>query len=172
MNEIQKGYTIRPMLAEHWSQVRTIYQKGIDGRMATFETQAPAEWETWSAGKRPDCRLVACTAEGTVLGWVAISPTSKRAVYAGVCELSVYVDPAASGQGVGSALMRQLIAESEAAGVWMLQGTLFPENEGSFALHKKMGFRVIGRRERVARLDGVWRDTVLVERRSEVVGID
>ena len=162
---------IDTMQAGDWSRIRTIYQMGIDGRMATFETEAVADWGVWSAGKRADCRFVArSSATGEVLGWAALSPTSKRAAYAGVCEVSVYIDPAASGQGMGSALLGKLVAESEAAGVWTLQASIFPENEASIALHKKLGFRVLGRRERVAQLDGIWRDTVLLERRSRVVG--
>lgn len=165
-------FVIEPMQPSDWPAVRQIYQAGIDTGLATFETQAPTEWALWEGGKRPDCRLVARAAEGELLGWAALSPTSKRPVYAGVCEVSIYVAERARGQGVGKALMRALVAESEGAGIWTLTASIFPENTASVALHGRFGFRLLGRRERIAQLHGVWRDTVLMERRSQVVGTE
>ena len=162
---------LAPLQPEDWPAVRAIYQAGIDTGLATFETPAPEAWAVWSQSKRADCRLVARTAEGEVLGWAALSPTSSRPAYAGVCEVSIYVAPHAQGQGVGSLLMAGLIAASETAGIWTLYSSLFPENHASMALHVRHGFRVIGQRERIAQREGVWRDTVLLERRSRVVGV-
>lgn len=164
-----KPFTITPLLPADWPSVRQIYLEGISSGNATFETQAPS-WETWDAGHRPDCRLAAKTAESHLLGWAALSPVSKRKVYEGVAEVSVYVAEAARGQGVGKALLAALVAASEAAGIWTLQASIFPENVASIALHKQAGFREIGYRERIAQHHGVWRNTVLMERRSKVIG--
>lgn len=158
--------TISPLHPSDWPAVRRIYEEGIATGEATFETAAPADWESWDAGKRPDCRLVARSADGRVLGWAALSPTSKRPAYAGVCEVSIYVAAEARGQGVGSALMAALITAAQSAGIWTLQSSVFPENEATIALHLRHGFRVLGRRERIAQLHGVWRDTLLLERRE------
>jgi phosphinothricin acetyltransferase len=163
-------FIIDSMQPSDWEFVRKIYLEGIATGQATFETAAP-DWERWDASHSPHCRLVARNGDG-VLGWAALSPVSKREVYAGVAEVSVYVASAARGRGVGGALMRALIEASERHGVWTLQSSVFPENRASIALHLKHGFRELGRRERVARLHGVWRDTVLLERRSRVVGVD
>lgn len=165
------SFLIDEMQPDDWDEVRQIYQEGIETGMATFETKAP-DWQTWSAGKRPDCRLVARAGSGRVVGWAVLSPTSKRAVYAGVCEVTVYVAADMRGRGIGRMLMRALVEASEEVGVWMLQSAIFPENKASIALHERFGFRILGRRERVAKLHGVWRDTVLMERRSGVVGVD
>jgi phosphinothricin acetyltransferase len=156
------------MLETDWNRVRTIYLEGIATGQATFETTAPVEWSAWSAGKLRVGLSVALAPEdpGVLLGWTALSPVSTRTVYAGVAELTIYVAAEARGRGVGSALLRRLVTDSEADGIWTLQGSLFPENAGSRALHKAAGFREVGRRERIAQLDGVWRDTILVERRS------
>jgi len=161
---------IRPMLESDWDTVRAIYLEGITTGQATFETTAPRDWQSWSAGRLAVGRSVAIAADdsGHPLGWTALSPVSTRAVYAGVAELTIYVAAAARGRGVGGALLQQLVVDSEAAGIWTLQGSLFPENAGSRALHKTAGFREVGRRERIAQLDGVWRDTILVERRSSL----
>lgn len=159
------------MLPSDWPAVRRIYQAGIDTGNATFEVRAPDAWETWSAGKRPDCRYVARDEGGKLVGWAALSPVSKRAVYAGVAEVSIYIDPMAWGQGAGSALMKTLVDGSEAAGIWTLTASIFPENEASIWLHQKFGFVILGRRERIARRDGRWRDTVIMERRSKIVGL-
>ncbi|HEY7183016.1 MAG TPA: GNAT family N-acetyltransferase [Blastocatellia bacterium] len=162
-------FTIDLMRPQDWEFVKAIYLEGIATGHATFETEAP-DWERWDAGHSPQCRLVA--RNGGVLGWAALSPVSKRRAYAGVAEVSVYVAAKARGLGVGGALMRALIEASEARGFWTLQSGVFPENHASVALHIKHGFREVGRRERIARHHGVWRDTVILERRSSVAGVD
>lgn len=163
-------YLISEMTAADWPQVVRIYEQGIAGGQATFETEAPT-WERWDAGHRRDCRLVA-RAGDRVLGWAALSPVSSRPAYAGVAEVSVYVGADEQGRGIGRALLRTLVERSEEVGVWMLQAAIFPENQASVTLHERSGFRVVGRRERVARLREVWRDTVILERRSRVAGVD
>jgi L-amino acid N-acyltransferase YncA len=160
---------IGPLLAEHWPDVRAIYEEGLAGGHATFETTAP-EWPEWDAAHLPHPRLVALQEE-RVLGWAALSPVSRRAVYAGVAEVSVYVTGGARGRGVGRRLLEAVIEASEAAGIWTLQASIFPENEASVRLHAACGFRFLGRRERIARHHGAWRDTVLYERRSRSVGL-
>jgi L-amino acid N-acyltransferase YncA len=155
---------IRPMAASDWPAVEAIYAAGIATGDATFET-APPSWEEFDAGRLPDHRLVAVDG-GEIIGWAALMPTSSRACYAGVVEHSVYVAEGARGRGVGHTLMESLIAGADAAGLWTIQTSIFPENAASVALHERVGFRVVGRRERIARLDGVWRDTLLLERRS------
>jgi phosphinothricin acetyltransferase len=152
-----------------WEQVRGIYLAGITTRNATFETEAP-EWERWNASHLPFGRLVA-QADTVLLGWGALSPVSDRCCYAGVAEASVYVALEHRGQGIGEALLRGVIAESEKHGIWMLQAGIFPENVASLALVKKCGFREVGRRERLGKLDDVWRDVLLLERRSTIAGI-
>jgi phosphinothricin acetyltransferase len=159
---------IADLLAEHAAQVLEIYQLGIDEGQATFETAAPA-WEKFDAAKLADHRFAALDAGGQVLGWVAATAVSDRCVYAGVVEHSVYVHPQARGRGVGMALLQALIASTEAAGIWTIQSGIFPENTASLALHERAGFRVIGTRERIGCHHGVWRDVILVERRSSVV---
>lgn len=144
--------------------VLAIYEEGIAGRQATFETSLPS-WEEWDSVHLFECRLVA-KSKGTILGWAALSRTSPRQCYAGVAEVSVYVRSAAHGHGIGRVLLEKIIAESESAGFWTLQGSTFPENTASLKLQARCGFREIGRRERIAKLDGVWRDTLLTERRS------
>ena len=163
-------FVVGSMRPQDWDFVRAIYLEGITTGQATFETVAP-DWERWDAGHLPQCRLVARNGDG-VLGWAALSPVSRREVYAGVAEVSVYVAASARGLGVGGALMRALIEASELHGVWTLQSSIFPENHASVALHLSHGFREVGRRERIARHCGVWRDTVVLERRSRVAGID
>jgi L-amino acid N-acyltransferase YncA len=160
---------IQPLHKEHWPRVRTIYLEGIATGQATFQTTAP-EWEEWDEGHLPHSRLVALL-EGEVVGWAALSPVSKRPHYAGVAEVSVYVGEGARGQKVGSALLAELVRQSEAAGIWTLQSSIFPENRASVRLHEAQGFRLMGRRERIARHYGVWRDTVILERRSKTVGV-
>jgi L-amino acid N-acyltransferase YncA len=159
---------IRAMTRGDWRAVEAIYAEGIATGDATFET-APPSWEEFDAGRLPEHRLVAVE-DGEVVGWAALSPTSSRACYAGVVEHSVYVAEAARGRGVGRALMEALIAGADTAGLWTIQTSIFPENLASVALHERVGFRVVGRRERIAVLDGVWRDTLLLERRSPDVG--
>ena len=163
--------TIIPMYPGHWQAVRGIYEAGIASGNATFETTAP-DWRAWDAGHLQSCRLVAIGPGDKVMGWAALRAISTRAVYAGVCEVSIYVAPEAQRQHVGLRLLESLIACSEADGRWTLQAGIFPENEGSVALHLRAGFRIIGRRERVALLNGRWRDVLLLERRSTVVGTD
>jgi len=160
---------IASMTAADWPALRAIYLEGIATGNATFEREAPS-WERWDAGHLPTCRLVAC-AQGRPLGWAALSPVSARAVYRGVAEVSVYVAQSARGSGVGRALLAALVAESERHGLWTLQAGIFPENEASLALHRQAGFRVVGIRERLGALQGRWRDVVLMERRSQAVGI-
>ncbi|PWR12628.1 N-acetyltransferase [Micromonospora sicca] len=160
--------TVRPMTSDDADRVLAIYQAGLDGGDASFETTAPT-WTAFDQGKLPDHRLVAVDADDTVLGWVAVSPTSSRAVYAGVVEHSVYVDPAAQGRGVARLLLDALIASTDAAGIWTIQSGVFPENAASLALHQRAGFRVIGTRERIGRHHGRWRDVVLLERRSPAI---
>lgn len=157
------------MKTEDWPDVQRIYQEGIETGNATFETQVP-EWEVWDGKTRPQPRLVA-RLNDQVVGWAALSSVSARAVYVGVCEVSVYVAAAARGQGVGKKLLQALIHASEELGIWMLQASIFPENQASIAIHEQCGFRIVGRREKIAQHRGRWRDTVLMERRSQLVGI-
>jgi L-amino acid N-acyltransferase YncA len=159
---------VEKMTPQDWRAVRAIYLEGIATRNATFETDAPG-WGKWDRDHKPDCRLVARNGD-QVIGWAALSPVSGRCVYAGVASLSIYVAEAARGQGVGKALLRVLIEASEQRGIWTLEMGIFPENTASLALHKSCGFREVGRRERIGRMDGVWRDVIFMERRSRVVG--
>lgn len=158
-----------PLVAEHWPAVRAIYAEGMATGTATFTTEPPT-WQAWDTGHLSTCRLVATDETGTLLGWAALSPASGRYVYAGVAEVSAYVAAAARGCGVGLALMKALVAESEQNGLWTLQAGIFPENTASVRLHEAVGFRQVGRRERIGQLRGVWHDTLLLERRSAVVG--
>lgn len=155
---------------EHWAAVQEIYRAGIASGNATFETEVP-EWEQWDAKHLRFARLVILV-DGEVKGWAALSPVSTRRVYRGVAENSVYVAPNAQGLGLGRLLLDRLINESEINGVWTLQNSIFPENVASLNLHRSFGFREVGRRERIAQLDGVWRDTIFMERRSTVAGTD
>jgi L-amino acid N-acyltransferase YncA len=161
---------IDSMAPDDWEPVRAIYLEGIAAGQATFETDAPA-WERWDAGHHPFARLVA-RSNGRVVGWAALSSVSSRPCYAGVAEVSVYVSAAHRGRGIGRQLLLAVIAESERHGIWTLQGATFPENEASLRLQRSCGFRQIGRRERIAQHRGVWRDTILTERRSQLVGKD
>ncbi|HEV7930926.1 MAG TPA: GNAT family N-acetyltransferase [Actinomadura sp.] len=162
------GLRITAMLPEHSGQVLAIYRLGIEEGQATFETAAPTCQE-FDAAKLPGHRHVALDAGGRVLGWTAAVAVSDRCAYAGVVEHSVYVHPGARGRGVGTALLRALIASTETAGIWTIQSGIFPENTASLALHQRAGFRVIGTRERIGRHRGLWRDVVLIERRSPSV---
>jgi L-amino acid N-acyltransferase YncA len=169
-------FLIEEMRAGDWDAVRAIYAEGLATGDATFETEPP-EWESWDAAHLPFARLVARAREGagdagSVAGWAALSPVSARRVYAGVAEVSVYVGARWRGRGAGRELLEALVKESERAGVWTLQAGVFPENVASVRLHKLCGFREVGRRERVGRLRGAWRDTLLLERRSRLVGIE
>ncbi|HEX8178510.1 MAG TPA: GNAT family N-acetyltransferase [Pyrinomonadaceae bacterium] len=162
--------TIAEMTAEDWPRVRAIYVEGMDTGQATFETDAPA-WAAWDRARLPAPRLVARVG-GEVAGWAALSPVSARQVYAGVADVSVYVGAAHRGRGLGRMLLRALIDASERVGIWTLQAGIFPENEASLRLHRACGFREVGRRERIGQMRGVWRDTLLLERRSRTVGVD
>jgi len=163
-------HTIETLSADHWSEVRAIYLEGIATGDATFETDAPG-WELWNRNHLAFGRIVVRDA-GAITGWAALSPASSRKVYSGVAEVSVYVAAAARDRGVGRALLAALVDEAESNGIWTLQAGIFPENIASIALHKGCGFREVGRRERVGKLHGVWRDVVLMERRSQTVGVD
>lgn len=172
-------YSIVPMQPEHWPAVREIYREGIATGNATFETETP-DWEKWDSSHRKDCRLVATaplasststSAQVTVLAWAALSQVSVRKVYAGVAEVSVYVAAAARGRGLGKALLMEIVRQSEANSLWTLQAGIFPENIASLTLHKSCGFREVGVRRRIGKLGGVWRDVILLERRSSKVGV-
>ncbi len=159
---------IEPLLDSDWNAVRNIYEEGIDSGHATFETEVP-EWKTWDASHLAGCRFVARGEEG-VLGWGALTPVSDRCTYDGGAEISVYVAASARGRGVGRALLDELVQASERDGIWTLQAGVFPENAASVALHRRCGFREVGLRERLGQMNGVWRDVLLMERRSEVAG--
>ncbi|WP_435624393.1 N-acetyltransferase family protein [Flagellimonas sp.] len=161
---------IRSMQATDWEEVSRIYAEGIQTGFATFEQQVPS-YESWDKAHVESCRLIA-EDEGQVLGWAALSPVSSRCVYGGVAEVSVYIGENSRGKGVGKALLNQLVSASEEAGFWTIQSGIFPENEASIALHEKVGFRFIGKRERVAKNHGEWKDNLLFEKRSETIGID
>lgn len=155
------------MNSSDWDAVRLIYQQGLDTGNATFETTCP-NWEEWNSRHHSFARLIA-RISGQAIAWAALSPVSSRAVYAGVAEVSIYVESSQRGTGVGTALLQALVTASEHADVWTLQASIFPENAPSIVLHQKLGFRVVGRRERIGRLHGQWRDTLLLERRSTIV---
>ncbi len=162
---------IRGLVAGDWESVRSIYlDGGIATGQATFEMEAPT-WEHWESAHLSAPRLVA-TANGTIAGWAALSPVSRRPVYTGVAEVSVYVNRNMCGQGVGTLLLNTLVTESEQNGIWTLQASIFPENTASVSLHQSCGFREVGTRQRIGKMKGVWRDTVLFERRSKLVGSD
>jgi L-amino acid N-acyltransferase YncA len=180
------NYQITALRAEDWAAVREIYRQGIATGNATFETEIPG-WERWDSAHRRDCRLVARdlanqsehsslvkrptnSLSNGLLGFAALSPVSTRRVYAGVAEVSVYVATSARGRGIGTALLQALVTESEAHEIWTLQAGIFPENAPSIALHKACGFREVGRRTRIGKLGDVWRDVLLLERRSAAVG--
>jgi len=161
--------SIDTMQPEDWPSVRAIYLQGVATKNATFETDAP-EWEAWDRGHLDICRFVV-RESGTVVAWAALSPVSKRKVYAGVAEVSIYVVESARGKGFGKTLLKTLVESSEKAGIWTLQGGIFPENETSIVMHQLCGFRIVGRRERIGNRDGTWRDVVLMERRSSIAGV-
>jgi L-amino acid N-acyltransferase YncA len=158
---------LRALTEDDWTAVADIYWEGMRDGLATFETEVPT-WAAWDAAHLPGHRLVAEFLD-EIVGWAALSPASKRRCYAGVVENSVYIARDARGHGIGRTLLEALIADAEAAGIWMIQTSIFPENRASLALHERCGFRVVGTRERIAKRDGVWRDTVFLERRSGVV---
>jgi L-amino acid N-acyltransferase YncA len=162
-----RSVTIRGLRLDDWPAVRAIYEEGIRGGNATFETEAPS-WERWDAA-HPELRLVA-ERDGSVVGWAALSPASARHCYRGVGDVSVYVAEEARGGGLGRTLLEELVERSEQAGYWTLTAGVFPENEASIRLHGACGFRKVGVRERLGELGGVWRDVILLERRSTLVG--
>lgn len=161
---------IESMTAGSWIDVSRIYEEGIATRNATFEQQAP-DWNSWNKSHRKDCRLIALV-DNKVVGWAALSDVSGRCVYAGVAEVSLYVDSRYRGHGIGDRLMEALINESERCGIWTLQAGIFPENISSIRLHHKHGFRTIGIRERLGKMDQKWRDVAMLERRSKIAGAD
>lgn len=158
---------IRKLSDKHWDQVKIIYQKGIDTGNATFQTSAPS-WEEWHKSHLASCRIT-MQEDGKVIGWAALTPVSSRCVYAGVAEVSLYVDPAHWGKGIGLTLLNELIRQSEAQGIWTLQAGIFPENKASMRIHEKAGFRILGTREKIGKQNGIWRNTALLERRSPVI---
>jgi L-amino acid N-acyltransferase YncA len=165
----QGAVTTRNLTPDDWPAVQAIYAAGIATGNATFEIRPPS-WEQFDSAKLPEHRFVAVDATGLIVGWVAVSLVSTRHAYRGVVEHSVYVDPGAVGRGVGTVLLAGLISSTEAAGIWTIQSGVFPENSSSLTLHQRMGFRIIGTRERVGEHHGKWRDVVLIERRSRTAG--
>lgn len=156
---------IRNLESRDWPAVKEIYELGIATGDATFQTEAPL-WEEWDKNHIQTCRLV-LEADNLIVGWAALTPVSSRCVYAGVGEVSVYVHPAQSGKGFGSLLLNALIAESEKQRIWTLQSGIFRENIGSLRIHEKAGFRLVGYREKIGKMNGIWRDTLLLERRNQ-----
>ena len=160
---------IRTMTPDDWDDVARIYKEGIDTKLATFETDVPS-WEKWNTSKLDVCRFVV-ERDDNILGWAALSPVSSRYVYRGVQDVGIYISTDARGQGIGKMLLNHLIEASEAEGIWTLQSGIFSHNAASIALHTSCGFRVVGIREKIGQLDGVWLDTTIMERRSTKVGI-
>ena len=161
---------IKPMQQVHWEKVKIIYESGIATGIATFETTAPS-WEKWNNGHLAFARLVAIK-NNELVGWAALSQVSNRCVYGGVAEVSVYVGNNHKGRGIGKLLLQNLITESESNGIWTLQAGIFTDNIASVKLHEKVGFRVIGYKERIGKLKNNWKDNYILERRSKIVGID
>ncbi|MBK9632731.1 MAG: N-acetyltransferase [Saprospiraceae bacterium] len=160
----------RPILKEDWLTVAEIYKEGMDTGNATFQQQVPS-WDEWDQGHLKSCRILAINNQ-KIAGWAALSPVSGRCVYAGVAELSVYVSESFRGLKIGSRLLEKLISESEAEEIWTLQAGIFPENISSLKIHHQFGFRTIGYREKIGKMNGVWRDVLLLERRSHLVGLE
>lgn len=162
------NYEIREMLPTDGKRVLEIFQQGIDGGNATFDRDAPT-WESWDMNFFRTCRWILEDENENTVGWTALKPVSYRDCYSGVAEVSIYIDNAHQGKGLGTVLMKKLILDSEEHGFWTLQSGIFPENSASIAVHQKLGFRTVGTRERIAKMDGRWRDILLMERRSNVV---
>ena len=160
---------IKHINPQDWGVVARIYKLGIETGIATFETQIPS-WSKWNLSHMQSCRIAAWL-DNHIVGWAALSPVSNRCVYGGVAEVSVYINPNHSKKGIGTQLLECIIEESEKEGIWTLQAGIFRENEGSIQLHKKVGFREIGHREKVGNLNNVWYDNVIMERRSKTIGI-
>ncbi|WP_179966039.1 GNAT family N-acetyltransferase [Lysinibacillus antri] len=163
--------SIRKVTEDDWEQVKFIYEAGIATKIATFEAQAPVTYEQWIGNANRECTLIA-EKGSDILGWCKLTPVSARKVYAGVGEVSIYVHPMAKGTGIGNLLLQNLIQRSEEQGFWTLEAKIFKENEASIHLHKKNGFKVVGIREKIGKKDGVWKDNMLLERRSILVGLD
>ncbi|MDP9958072.1 phosphinothricin acetyltransferase [Epilithonimonas hungarica] len=157
-------FTIKPLQSNHNKEILDIYKLGIETKNATFNTAVPT-WEAWDKGHLKHSRLV-IKAGDKIAGWIALSPVSSRCNYSGVAEVSVYIHPGFGGLGLASKLMEMMIPESENNGIWTLQSSVFPENKASIKLHEKFGFRKVGYREKISKMNGVWRDTILLERRS------
>jgi L-amino acid N-acyltransferase YncA len=164
---VKKKINIDIMLPEHWPKVSKIYKEGILTGMATFEKEIPS-WEDWDSNHLKVCRIIA-SVNGDIVGWAALSPVSSRCVYGGVGEVSVYVGQEFRGNRIGEKLLIKLISESEKNGLWTIQSGIFPENITSIKLHEKVGFRRIGYREKIGELNGIWKDNILLERRSKLV---
>lgn len=158
-----------PMLPHHWNAVKSIYEEGIKTSNATFQSHAP-EWEDWNNSHLTNCRIIALV-NNEVAGWAALTPVSGRCVYAGVAEVSVYVAEKFRGQKIGHALLGELIKQSEQNNIWTLQAGIFPENKSSIKIHVANDFRIIGLREKIGEMNGIWRDTILMERRSKIIGL-
>ncbi|MDQ4138994.1 MAG: N-acetyltransferase family protein [Bacteroidota bacterium] len=161
---------ITPLQEQDWPAVADIYLEGITTGHATFRKEIP-DWPDWDKNHIQSCRFVA-KVENETVGWAALSPVSSREVYRGVAEVSIYIKQNNRGQRIGENLLKHLVTASELAGFWTLQAVIFPENVASIKIHEKAGFRVVGRRERIGKMDNVWRDTLLLERRSNIVGLD
>jgi len=167
---------VRSMTVSDGDRVVEIYGQAIKSGHATFQ-ENPGTWKDWDQGHLKECRLVACDDNDIVIGWAGLSGVSNRCVYRGIAEISVYVDPNHHGKGIGKALLSALIAASEENGIWSLEAGIFPENEASLVLHKALGFEIVGRKRGLGRmgygpLAGQWRDVMLLQRRSQVVGVD
>lgn len=160
----------RPMFRTDWKEVAEIYRQGIETGHATFEQNIPT-WEAWNNAHLKNCRIIGLV-QSTIAGWAALTPVSGRCVYAGVAEVSVYVANEFHGQKIGTMLLDKLIAESEKENLWTLQAGIFRENLASLKIHENLGFRQVGYRERIGKMNGRWRDTILLERRSENIGLD
>jgi len=161
---------IRPLLEADYPALKEIYWHGIASGNATFETEAPT-WEAWDKGHLQSCRLVAVDDHEQVVGWAALTPVSSRCVYAGVAEVSVYVHRDFRGKGIGKRLLQELIIESEKQNLWTLKAGIFPENKSSIKIHEQCGFRQVGYHEKIGKMKDMWRDTMLMERRSKTIGI-
>ncbi|WP_454047508.1 N-acetyltransferase family protein [Chryseobacterium sp. Marseille-Q8038] len=161
---------IKEIKKEHFPEIAEIYRQGLETGNATFETSVPL-WEKWDKGKLKHSRLAAVI-DGVVVGWVALSAVSDRCVYGGVAEVSIYISNDHKGKGIGRALMSKLVEESEVNGIWTLQSGMFPENEATIVLHQRLGFRIVGFREKIGKLGDIWRDTIIMERRSKTIGIN
>ena len=164
------NYEIRLMQPDDAAKVLEIFQQGINGGNATFDKVAPT-WESWDTKHFNMCRFILEDENNNVVGWCALQPVSNRDCFKGVAEVSIYLDGSVQGKGLGTILMKKLILDSEEHEFWTLQAGIFPENEVSIAIHQKQGFKTVGRREKIGEMDGQWRDIILLERRSKIVGI-